>query len=69
MPQRRALIIVIERIQLNMIEVKTTPEFDDWMRGLRDGLTRRRLAARLRKAPFGLPGDIAKAQTLAQQLE
>ena len=107
-------MIVIERLQLIMIEVKTTPEFDDWMRGLRDGLTRRRLAARLRKASFGLlgdvqpvgaslmemrehfgpgwrmyyvqhasvmivmlgggdkssqPGDIAKAQTLAQQLE
>ncbi len=41
-----------------MIEVKTTPEFDEWMRGLRDGLTRRRLAARLRKASFGLLGDV-----------
>ena len=67
--QRRALVIVIERLQLFMIEVKTTPEFDDWMRGLQDGLTRRRMAARLRKASFGLLGDIAKAQTLAQQLE
>ena len=62
-------MIVIERLQLIMIEVKTTPEFDDWMRGLRDGLRRRRLAARLRKASIGLPGDIAKAQTLALLLE
>ena len=62
-------MIVIERLQLMMIEVKTTSEFDAWMLGLRDGLTRRRLAAPLRKAPFGLLGDIAKAQTLAQQLE
>ena len=28
------------------------------MRGLRGGLTRRRLAARLRKASFGLLGDV-----------
>ena len=34
------------------------PEFDEWMRGLRGGLTRRRLAARLRKASFGLLGDV-----------
>jgi putative addiction module killer protein len=50
--------IVIERLQSSMIEVKTTAEFDDWMRGLRDGLTRRRLAARLRKVSFGLLGDV-----------
>jgi uncharacterized protein YeeX (DUF496 family) len=37
---------VIERLQLFVIEVKTTSEFHDWMRGLRDGSTRRRLAAR-----------------------
>ena len=51
-------MIVIERLRSIMIEVKGTPGFDDWMRGLRDGLTRRRLAARLRKASFGLLGDV-----------
>jgi putative addiction module killer protein len=55
---RQVLKIVIERLQSIMIDVKTTPEFDEWMRGLRDGLTRRRLAARLRKASFGLLGDV-----------
>lgn len=41
-----------------MIEIKTTPDFDAWMNGLRDGLTRLMLAARLRKASFGLLGDV-----------
>ena len=31
-------MIVIERLQFMMIEVKTTPEFDAWMRGVQDGL-------------------------------
>lgn len=51
-------IIVIERLQSSMIEVKTTAEFDAWMRSLRDGLTQRRLASLLRKASFGLLGDV-----------
>ena len=41
-----------------MIELKTTPEFDNWLQGIKDGLTRRRLVARLRKASFGLMGDV-----------
>ncbi len=41
-----------------MIEIKTTPEFDVWLRGLRDGASQRRLVARLRKASFGLLGDV-----------
>jgi putative addiction module killer protein len=41
-----------------MLEIKTTPEFDAWLRGLRDGASQRRLVARLRKASFGLLGDV-----------
>ncbi len=41
-----------------MIEVKTTPQFDVWLRGLRDGASQRRLVARLRKASLGLLGDV-----------
>lgn len=67
-----------------MIDIRTTPEFDVWLRDLRDGLSQRRLLARLRKASMGLLGDvqpvgggdkasqgkdIAKALQLAQQLE
>ena len=41
-----------------MYTIKTTPEFDRWLAGIRDGLTRRRLAARLRKAQMGNLGDV-----------
>ena len=41
-----------------MIDIKTTPEFDAWLRGLRDGLSQRRLLARLRKVSMGLLGDV-----------
>jgi putative addiction module killer protein len=41
-----------------MIDIRTTPEFDTWLRGLRDGLSQRRLLARLRKASIGLLGDV-----------
>jgi putative addiction module killer protein len=41
-----------------MFEIKTTDQFDDWLIGLRDGLTRRRVVARLRKASMGLLGDV-----------
>jgi putative addiction module killer protein len=40
-----------------MLDIKTTPEFDAWL-SLRDGASQRRLVARLRKASFGLLGDI-----------
>jgi putative component of toxin-antitoxin plasmid stabilization module len=33
-----------------MFTVKRLPEFDAWMASLRDGMTKRRLAVRLRKA-------------------
>jgi putative component of toxin-antitoxin plasmid stabilization module len=41
-----------------MIDIKTTPEFDAWLRGIRDGLSQRRLLARLRKVSMGLLGDV-----------
>lgn len=42
-----------------MFTVKHTPQFDDWLGGLRDRQTRFRLLRRLEKAQRGLLGDIA----------
>jgi putative addiction module killer protein len=42
-----------------MYTIKRTPEFDDWMGGINDALTRIRLAKRLDKAQRGLLGDVA----------
>ena len=42
-----------------MLTVKQLPEFDQWLTGLKDGLTRRRLARRLEKVQRGLLGDVA----------
>jgi putative addiction module killer protein len=41
-----------------MFTVKRTLEFDAWFSGIRDGVTRQRLVARLRKAQLGNLGDI-----------
>lgn len=41
-----------------MYSIKRTEEFNAWMLGLKDGLTRRRLLARLRKASVGILGDV-----------
>ncbi len=41
-----------------MFSVKRTPEFDTWLGGLRDSLTRKRLQLRLRKAALGNLGDV-----------
>ena len=41
-----------------MYTILQLPEFDAWLRGLKDGLTRRRLGKRLRKAELGNLGDI-----------
>lgn len=41
-----------------MYTIKRTEEFADWFAGIKDGLTRIRLAARLRKATLGNLGDI-----------
>ncbi len=42
-----------------MYTLKRTPDFDAWLIGIRDPLTRIRLARRLDKAQSGLLGDIA----------
>ena len=42
---------------MNMI--KSMPEFDRWLAGIRDGMTRIRLAKRLDKVQLGLLGDEA----------
>lgn len=41
-----------------MYTVKRTPQFDQWMSGIRDGMTARRLQTRLRKATLGNLGDV-----------
>lgn len=41
-----------------MHSIKPLPEFDAWLRGLKDGMTQRRLVARLRKASLGNLGDV-----------
>ena len=42
-----------------MSTIKRMPEFDRWLAGIRDGMTRIRLAKRLDKAQRGLLGDVA----------
>lgn len=42
-----------------MFTVKQLPEFSQWLFGLKDGMTHRRLARRLEKAQRGLLGDVA----------
>jgi len=41
-----------------MYTVKTLPEFDAWLDGLRDRITRLRLSRRLDKAQRGILGDV-----------
>ncbi|OGT03407.1 MAG: addiction module killer protein [Gallionellales bacterium RIFCSPLOWO2_12_FULL_59_22] len=41
-----------------MFSIKRTDEFNDWLNGIRDGLTQRRLVKRLRKAALGNLGDV-----------
>ena len=41
-----------------MFTIRRLPEFDDWLFSLRDGLTQKRLIARLRKAQLGNLGDV-----------
>ena len=38
--------------------VKPLDEFSDWLKGLKDGLTRQRLIKRLRKVQLGNLGDV-----------
>jgi putative addiction module killer protein len=46
-----------------MFTVRRTKEFDSWFLSLRDGVTRARLAARLRKAQLGNLGDIKSLES------
>lgn len=41
-----------------MPTIKRTPQFDDWLDGIKDGMTRIRLGKRLDKAQRGLLGDV-----------
>ena len=41
-----------------MLILKTTPEFDRWLAGIRDRMVLQRLNARLRKATLGNLGDV-----------
>lgn len=41
-----------------MFSIKRTNEFNDWLCGIRDGMTQRRLVKRLRKATLGNLGDV-----------
>ncbi len=41
-----------------MLTIRRLPQFDAWLRGLRDTKTRARLVARLRKAQLGNLGDV-----------
>ncbi len=41
-----------------MLTIRRLPQFDAWLRGLRDTKTKARLVARLRKAQLGNLGDV-----------
>jgi putative addiction module killer protein len=41
-----------------MYTIKPLPEFSKWLKGIRDGVTQRRLVTRLRKASLGNLGDV-----------
>ena len=41
-----------------MYSVRTLPAFNDWLAGIRDGMTQRRLGRRLEKAQAGHLGDV-----------
>ena len=41
-----------------MFTIKQTADFAAWLSGLKDGMTRRRLARRLEKAQLGNLGDV-----------
>ena len=41
-----------------MYKILRHPQFDAWLNGLRDGLTKRRLVARLRRAQLGNLGNV-----------
>jgi putative addiction module killer protein len=41
-----------------MFLIKRTDEFNEWINGIRDGMTQRRLVKRLRKVMLGNLGDV-----------
>jgi putative addiction module killer protein len=41
-----------------MYIIRTLPQFDKWLSGIKDGMTKRRLVARIKKAQLGNLGDI-----------
>lgn len=41
-----------------MFTIKLTDEFSAWLNGIKDGMTKRRLGKRLRKATLGNLGDV-----------
>lgn len=41
-----------------MYQIKRTPEFAEWLAGIKDGMTHRHLVTRLRKAWPGNLGDV-----------
>ena len=41
-----------------MLSIKRTDAFDAWLKGIKDGMTHRRLLTRLRKATLGNLGDV-----------
>ena len=43
---------------MGVLSIKRTDEFNAWLLGLKDGMTHRRLLARLRKASLGNLGDV-----------
>ena len=57
----KKLTFVIIRLHLAMtFTVKQLDEFSDWLKSLKDSLTRQRLVKRLRKAQLGNLGDVEK---------
>ena len=58
-PNRIARQDVFDRIQLIMFTIRQLPEFENWLKGLRDKATRIRLARRLEKAQRGNLGDVS----------
>ena len=43
---------------MSVLSIKRIDEFNAWLLGLKDGMTHRRLLARLRKASLGNLGDV-----------
>jgi putative addiction module killer protein len=53
---------IVRRKGILMIEIKRLPEFDEWLDGIKDNMTRIRLNRRLDKVQRGNWGDINPLQ-------